>query len=501
MTLLRAENIVKRYGATEALKRVSFDVHAGAVNVLIGENGAGKSTLMKILAGVETPTEGQLTMDGKPVQIRSVKEACDLGISIVHQELNLCPNLSVAENIFLTRHKTIAGLLNKTDEREKARALLRRLEQDIDPDMPVGNLRIGQQQIVEIARALADNARVLILDEPTSALSPTEVEILFRIIRDLKSQGAGIVYISHRLEELLKIGDHITVLRDGSWQATAAVQEVSVPWIVSHMLGRDAKTVEPRPVSIGAPLLCGKGLTLKRPGGGYALGGVDLEVRSGEIVGIYGLLGAGRSELVETLAGLHPRAGGSVQVSGKDITRQCVAGRVENGLCLVPEDRKAEGLFPNLSVGRNIELSSLRKFAKLGLLSFRKLGKAIDEMVQGMGVKTSSPDLPVLALSGGNQQKVVIGRCLMGAPKVLLIDEPARGVDIGARHDIFERMRELANDGMCIVFTTSDMAEARSLSDRVLVMSRGQITAELSPAEATEAALIAAANSTLEPIE
>ncbi|MDC7684159.1 sugar ABC transporter ATP-binding protein [Asticcacaulis sp. BYS171W] len=492
MTLLRAETIVKRYGATEALKGVDFDVHAGAVNVLIGENGAGKSTLMKILAGVETPTSGRLLLDGKAVRIGSVKDAAAHGISIVHQELNLCPNLSVSENIFLGRQN--AGLIDRRSERAETAALMKRLEQDIDPDTLVGDLRIGQQQIVEIARALSDKARVLILDEPTSALSPTEVEVLFRIIRDLKSVGTGIVYISHRLEELLRIGDHITILRDGSWQATAPVAEVSMPWIVRHMLGHDGQAaVATSRDTTAATVLSVRDLRLTRPDGGYSLDHVDLDIKAGEIVGIYGLLGAGRSELLESLVGACP-ARGTVRLDGKDLAGLNVSARVERGLCLVPEDRKAEGLFPNLSVGGNLGLSSLVKFSRLGLISETAAGRAIAAMIGLMGVKTASPDLSIGALSGGNQQKVVIGRCLMPGPRVLLIDEPGRGVDIGARHDIFARMRTLAEGGMSVVFTTSDMAEAQTGADRVLVMARGRITADLSPSEATEAALIAAAN-------
>ncbi|ESQ78913.1 sugar ABC transporter ATP-binding protein [Asticcacaulis sp. YBE204] len=501
MTLLRAETIVKRYGATEALKGVDFDVHAGAVNVLIGENGAGKSTLMKILAGVETPTSGRLLLDGKEVRIGSVKDAAAHGISIVHQELNLCPNLSVSENIFLGRHNAGLGksLIDRRSERAETAALMKRLEQDIDPDTLVGDLRIGQQQIVEIARALSDKARVLILDEPTSALSPTEVEVLFRIIRDLKAAGTGIVYISHRLEELLRIGDHITILRDGSWQATAPVAEVSMPWIVRHMLGHDGQTAVATPRDSSATtVLSVRDLTLTRPDGGYSLDHVDFDIKTGEIVGIYGLLGAGRSELLESLIGACP-ARGTVRLDGKDMMGLNVSSRVARGLCLVPEDRKAEGLFPNLSVGGNLGLSSLPKFSRLGLISETAAGRAITAMIGLMGVRTASPDLSIGALSGGNQQKVVIGRCLMPGPRVLLIDEPGRGVDIGARHDIFARMRTLAEGGMSVVFTTSDMAEAQTGADRVLVMARGRITADLSPSEATEAALIAAANGVPEP--
>lgn len=497
MTLLRAEGIVKRYGATQALKGVDFDVHGGAVNVLIGENGAGKSTLMKILAGVETPTAGRLLLNGQAVRIGSVKDATAHGISIVHQELNLCPNLSVTENIFLSRHRTAGGVIDRKTERAETMALMKRLEQSIDPDTRVGDLRIGQQQIVEIARALADKARILILDEPTSALSPAEVEVLFRIIRDLKAAGTGIVYISHRLEELMGIGDHITILRDGALQATAPVAEVSVGWIVTHMLGHEGRSGgETVAAAIGDTVLNARNLTLPRPGGGLCLDRIDLDLRAGEITGIYGLLGAGRSELLETLMGAQARATGSVHLDGADLSGLGVPARVARGLCLVPEDRQAEGLFPNLSVSGNLGLSSLKRFAPLGLIAENSIGRAILGMIALMGVKTASPNLPIGTLSGGNQQKVVIGRCLLPGPRVLLIDEPGRGVDIGARADIFNRMRALARDGMAVLFTTSDMSEVQTAADRVLVMARGRITAELTPAHATDAALVSAASGT-----
>ncbi len=498
---LHAAKITKRYGATLALDGVDFDVHEAAVNVLIGENGAGKSTLMKILAGVETPTSGQLTLDGKPVRFHSVGDATRHGISIVHQELNLCPNLNVTENIFLSRHLTTAGVIDRTAERSAAAALMKRFEQAIDPDTLVGNLRIGQQQIVEIARALADDAQILILDEPTSALSQAEVNVLFRIIADLKASGVAVIYISHRLEELMAIGDYVTVLRDGRLQATAPIAEASVPWIIRHMLGREGEdTGQTAAAAPGAAVLTVKGLDLVRPQGGWQLKDIDLTVHKGQITSIYGLLGAGRSELFETLMGARKPSHGTVSLDGRDITRLSVAARVDKGLVLVPEDRQSEGLFPNFSVGDNLSLSSLGKFGGFGLIDLKACVAAINEMMTRLGVKAASAEAPIGSLSGGNQQKVVIGRCLLPGPTVLLIDEPGRGVDIGARQDIFARMRDLAAQGMAIVFATSDMSEALHHSDRILVMAGGRITADLSPQAATEALLVKAANAAAVPV-
>lgn len=492
---LHAAGISKQYGATLALDGVDFDVHASAVNVLIGENGAGKSTLMKILAGVETPTSGQLTLDGKPVRFNAVADAARHGISIVHQELNLCPNLSVTENIFLARHLTTAGIIDRAAERSAAAALMKRFEQAIDPDTLVGALRIGQQQIVEIARALADDARILILDEPTSALSQAEVSVLFRIIADLKASGVAVVYISHRLEELMAIGDYVTVLRDGRLQASAPIAEASIPWIIRHMLGREGEeTGQSAASEPGAAVLTVQRLDLIRPQGGWQLKDIDLTVHKGQITSIYGLLGAGRSELFETLMGVRKASRGSVALNGRDITRLSVAARIDKGLVLVPEDRQSEGLFPNFSVGDNLSLSSLGKFGGFGLIDLKACLAAVNDMMTRLGVKAASSEAPIGSLSGGNQQKVVIGRCLLPGPTVLLIDEPGRGVDVGARHDIFARMRDLAAEGMAIVFATSDMSEALHHSDRILVMAGGRITADLSPQAASEALLVKAAN-------
>ncbi|HSM33791.1 MAG TPA: sugar ABC transporter ATP-binding protein, partial [Anaerolineae bacterium] len=330
---MRAENVTKVFPGTTALEDVTFDVHEGKVNVLVGENGAGKSTLMKILAGVEQPTRGRVLMDGEPVQLPSVTAAAAHGVGIIFQELNLCPNLSVLDNLFLAQELVRGGTIDRKAQRVRALELLERLEQDIDPDELVSNLRIGQQQIVEIAKALTRDVRVLIMDEPTSALSQAEVEGLFRIIRDLKARGVSIVYISHKLDELLQVGDHITVLRDGRVVAHAEAAEVDVPWIIEQMVGRTPASLFTRTDhQQGEVLLRVEDVTLPRLGGGYLLDHVSLEVHAGEILGLYGLMGAGRTELMEVLAGVRPEASGTIWLDGKELGRSAVADRIDSGI-------------------------------------------------------------------------------------------------------------------------------------------------------------------------
>jgi erythritol transport system ATP-binding protein len=496
--VLKAEGVSKVFPGTIALHEVDFEVRRGAVNVLVGENGAGKSTLMKILAGAVEPSAGRLVLRGAPVAFRSVRDAARHGIGIVYQELNLYPNLSVAENLTLTDPPTRLGFdIDRPRQLDRARSLLARLEHPIDPNQLVDDLRIGEQQIVEIAKALAGNVDVLIMDEPTSALSASEVEILFRVIRDLKSQGVAIIYISHRLEEITRIGDYITVLRDGRRQADALVRDISVEWMVEKMVGASGQAMERRSTRSGRQSLAINNMTLPRAAGGFLVDHVTLSIDRGEIVCIYGLLGAGRSELFECLMGMHPHAVGHVVLAGKDISKASVAGRIRSGLVLVPEDRQRDGLVQALSVRANLTLASLRRFARFFTLSAAREQAETKKMIQRMTIKVSSPEIEVTALSGGNQQKVVIGKGLMTGPSVILLDEPTRGVDVGAKAEIFRVMRRLADDGLGIIFSTSDLKEALGYGDRIIVMSRGQITGEFSSAEATETALVEASTAAL----
>ena len=492
--ILRVEDVTKIYPGTIALKNATFEVRKGAVNVLVGENGAGKSTLMKIIAGVEQPTTGRVMIGDTEVQLNSIDDAIAHGIGIVFQELNLFPNLSIAENIFISRE--IRGLgfkINMAEQERRAAALMQRLEHPINPATLVGELRIGQQQIVEIAKALSKNARILIMDEPTSALSATEVDILFRVIAELKAQGVAIVYISHRLEELIRIGDYITVLRDGRITGSQSMANVDVKWIVKQMVGAETKDFSRASNhTLGAEVLNVKDVCLRGKTQGYLVDHVSLSLRAGEIVGIYGLMGAGRSELFECIFGLHDHAEGKIKLNGHALEGKTVAQRIQHGMALIPEDRKAEGLVSILSISSNLTLSSLSEFASGFHIRADKERGAVRSFIRELAIKVANPALEVSSLSGGNQQKVVIGRALMTNPKVLLMDEPSRGIDVGAKADVFKVMRDLAFKGLGILFVTSDLEEVMALSDRIIVMSNGRITAEFDRDHATQDALVTA---------
>ena len=495
--VMSARGVSKVYGGTHALKSVDFDIRAGKVTVLFGENGAGKSTLMRIMSGVERPTAGTLILDGEEVAFTNPAAAESRGVSIIHQELNLSPNLTVAESIFLGRELTRGGFVDNKAQSERAQAVLDRLEEPINPGTVIGNLRLGQQQLVEIARALDEETRVLIMDEPTPALSATEVRVLFRVIRDLTARGVAIVYISHHLDETLEIGDHAVVFRDGALVATAEMADIDLTWIVSAMVGRSHDDMF---ASINAPVgdvvLEVEGLAVADPTqpGRLAVDDLSLTVRAGEVVGVYGLMGAGRTELFETLIGRNHAEAGTVRIFGGDVTRQSIRERIARGMYLVPEDRQRDGLVQGQSVGANLSLASVLRFTR-GLLTRRAIEKKRnDDVIASVRVKTSGQAAPIGSLSGGNQQKVVVGKALLTEPRLILLDEPTRGVDIGAKADIFTFMAELAESGVAVLFATSEVAEVLNSTTRLLVMARGKITAEMTPAEATRESVLAAAD-------
>jgi erythritol transport system ATP-binding protein len=493
--VLRLEGVSKVYSGTVAVKHADFEVRGAAVNVLVGENGAGKSTLMKMIAGVEQPTAGRIVLDGQLVRFRDTADAMAHGIGMIFQELNLFGNLSVAENIFANREIMRHGRIDHTEQERKARALLERLQTAVDPRAKVEDLMIGQQQLVEIAKAVARNARILIMDEPTSALSAPEVEILFRVIADLKSKGVAIVYISHRLEELIRIGDYITVLRDGRVTGNERMRNVDIHWIVRQMIGSDAKDfATPGAHRFGEEALRAENICLPRITGGYAVDHVSLTVRAGEIVGVYGLMGAGRSEFLECVMGRHALASGRIFIDGAPVRERDVGGRIARGLALIPEDRQRDGLVSILSVAENLTLASLSKLATAFHIPASREAQEVQREVRDLSIKVADTALPVSSLSGGNQQKVVIGKALMTAPKVLLMDEPSRGIDIGAKGDVFRIMRDLVAQGLGIVFVTSDLDEVLALSDRIAVMSQGRLTGLFDRAEATEAKIVAASS-------
>jgi erythritol transport system ATP-binding protein len=490
--ILRAVNITKLFPGTVALDHVNFNVYRGKVNVLVGENGAGKSTLMKILAGAYQPTQGQMLLEGQEVHFRSPLDAARHGIGIIYQEMNLFPNLSVVENIFLAREMTNGRfLINKKAQIAQTEQLLKRLRQPIKPADLVADLRIGQQQIVEIARALAEDARILIMDEPTSALSTAEVEVLFEVIEELKTAGVSIIYISHKLDELLQIGDYVTVLRDSRLVAEKPAAEIDVPWIIEQMVGRNpASLFRGESHKIGDELLRVEDMTLPRAGGGYTLDHISFTLRQGEILGVYGLMGAGRSELFECLAGVRQPTGGQVWLDGAEVTVGTVNGRINLGIALVPEDRQRDGLVQTMSVADNIVLASLRKYVNRLALSRKREKEVVDNSVKNLSIKIANPNQLITSLSGGNQQKVVVAKSLLTHPKVLLLDEPTRGIDVAAKAEIFQIMSHLAAQGYGILFVSSELKEVLAMADRILVMSRGKITGEYRQAEATEEDLV-----------
>jgi erythritol transport system ATP-binding protein len=494
--LFEARHVSMQYPGTLALDDVTFRLRRGKVSALIGENGAGKTTLANILAGIAQPTSGSLLLDGAEITLQSVRDADARGIGIIHQELNLCPNLTVADNIYLARELTVHGMLDKHRQEDQVRELLAKLEHPIDPRVPVGELPLGQQQIVEIAKALARNVRILMMDEPTSALSTAEIAVLFRIMRDLTARGVAIVYISHRIEELLSVSDYVSVLRDGRMVAEASASDVDTCWIVEQMTGRPAGIAEPaedaRP---GPELLRVEALSLTADSGRPLLRDVSLRLRAGEVVGIYGLMGAGRTEMLECFMGLHPEATGSIFLDSTRLNTLDTAQRIASGIVMVPENRQVSGLVPSLSVLANMTISSLARFARGLWLSPGLEQAAAGEMAAGLRIKAPGLQHNIGSLSGGNQQKVMIAKCLLTKPRVLLLDEPTRGVDVAAKQEIHSIVRRLAASGLGIVLVSSELEEIRAAASRILVMSRGAIMAEFQAADATDDALALAASS------
>ncbi len=498
--ILQAQAISKVYPGTLALDKVDFKIHRGKVNVLIGENGAGKSTLMKILSGVEQPSSGSIKLEGQEISLKSPRDATKHGIGIIYQELNLFPNLSVSENIFMGREKlTKLGTIDQKTQEQLAQSLLERTQQAISPKSLLADLRIGQQQIVEIAKALAQDANILIMDEPTSALSQHEVESLFEIIHDLTAQGVSIVYISHKLDELLQIGDYFTILRDGRLVAEAPASDVNLEWIVEKMVGRSSDSLFQRKEHEAKEILLEvKQLNVPRASGGMLLENISFKLRAGEVLGIYGLMGSGRTELLESLMGLQSHASGDIKLSGKTVKGH-IQQRIHSGLALVPEDRQRMGLVQVLSVAKNMTLSSLQRFVRGLALSNKQETQGIEQMIKELSVKVADPNQLITSLSGGNQQKVVVAKSLLTQPKVLLLDEPTRGIDVAAKGDMFTIMNALSNKGLGIIFVSSELKEIMAMADRVLVLAKGRISADIARAKLSEQALVAA--SAGEPLE
>jgi ribose transport system ATP-binding protein len=494
--VLEAKAVSKTFAGVKALRDVDFDLRSGEVHALMGENGAGKSTLMKILAGVYVDYGGEIRIEGAPVHFSGVQDAERAGVAIIHQELNLVPELTAADNIFLGREPLILGAV--VDRRrivKAAAALLKRLGIDIDAEIRIAELRIGEQQLVEIAKALSLDARILIMDEPTSALSTSECETLFKVVRQLAQSGVAIIYTSHRLDEVVALANRVTVLRDGERVLTAPIEGLSASAIISAMVGRDVTlTRRDAAASSGQPVLSVHNLTLDRVsshGWKRVLKGVSFDVRRGEILGIGGLLGSGRTEILESIFGVaHGWRGGEILIEGELASINSAAEACHLGVALVTEDRKTLGLHLASTIRDNVALPSVGAESRFGVRGFARESALATDVVDRLQVRCSGLDQIVATLSGGNQQKVAIGKWLATVPRVLLLDEPTRGIDVGAKQEIYQLIFRLAAEGLAIVVVTSEMPELILLSDRVLVMCEGRQAGVLSGAQATQEAIM-----------
>lgn len=480
---LEVRDIIKSFPGVKALKGVSLRVMPGEVLSVVGENGAGKSTLMKILAGVQSQDSGQILVDGVERNFSSVSDAMSHGIAIIHQELNLADNLEIGANIFLGREPRRLGIINNQKINAEAKALLERIGLNVSPRMLVRELTVGQQQMVEIAKALSINARVLIMDEPTSSLSAGESARLFQVIRDLRSAGVSIVYISHRLAEVQDLSDRVTVLRDGENAGELQRQDVSHDSLVRLMVGRDISRFFVRnPHPKGDVAIEVKDVVTAT----WPRHRLNLKIRAGEIVGIAGLVGAGRTELLRTLFGVDAPISGSIEVAGHVVPLKSPQDAIAAGVALVPEDRKQQGVVLEMTIRENTGLASLHQHSRFGFLNFAVEKMQSAEMGKRLRVKAPNDLHRVGNLSGGNQQKVVLGKWLVLKPRVLLLDEPTRGIDVGAKQEIYQLMDELAGQGIAVLFVSSEMEEIIGMSDRVIVMHEGRITGELNREELSE---------------
>jgi ribose transport system ATP-binding protein len=496
--MLVAENITKKFSGVTALDNVCLELHAGKVNAIIGENGAGKSTLMKILSGVYADYDGRIIYKTQPVRFQNTKQAQAAGIAIIHQELNLIPYLTIAENIFLGREITTSwGVLDKKQMRRRTQTLLDRLKLAADPDTRISSLKVGQQQVVEIAKALLVDAEVIIMDEPTSAISESEVKILFGIIDQLKKENKAIAYISHKLDELFRIADRYTVLRDGRSIESGDMRDMTHDSLIQKMVGREIKIVRKTQAARNIEaLLSVSNVSLENPGrkNDLLLKNICFNLNRGEILGIFGLMGAGRTELMETIFGLHTkRTKGTILVEGKQVNIKSPADAIHGRLALVPEDRKKDGLVLGLDVRTNICLTTLDDMQTMGLLNNSKEASLAKKYKDDLRIKTPSDRQLTKNLSGGNQQKIVLAKWLATKPKILMLDEPTRGIDINAKNEIYKLILQLADEGLGIIVVSSELPEILAVSDRILVMSEGSITAEFASNEATEDNILKAA--------
>jgi ribose transport system ATP-binding protein len=481
--LLEVRDISKRFGATLALSDVKFDLRPGEIHALMGENGAGKSTLMKILAGVQPPDSGEILIDGENVTFATPRDAQSAGLAIIHQELNTVPSMTVAENLALGNERlTRWGTLDRAGMVRDARRRLKLIGSDIDPTVELGRLSIGMQQMVEIARAVSENARILVLDEPTASLSRSESIALFNVVRSMKEQGVGLVYISHRMEEVWDLADRVTVMRDGKWVGTREKADISPSDVVRMMVGRDVENLYSRDGREPGDVL----LDVRELGDGGAIGPVSFDVRAGEVVCLSGLIGAGRTEVARLIFGADKAKQGEVWLRGSQLALTSPGSAIASGIGMIPESRKEQALFLDLTVMDNIAMSSLGEKSVGGVLQRGRILTAVREQMTRLKVRLNAIGLSAGSLSGGNQQKLVLGRWLLKNSSVLILDEPTRGVDIGAKSEIYAVINDLVKEGLGVLVISSDLPEAIGISDRILVMRNGRIVHELDSRTATE---------------
>ncbi|MDZ7724477.1 MAG: sugar ABC transporter ATP-binding protein [candidate division KSB1 bacterium] len=495
--ILEARKITKEFSGVKALNQVDLKVYPRKVNAVVGENGAGKSTLMNILSGVYTEYAGELLFNGEKISFANTGDARQMGISIIHQELQLVPHMSIAENIFLGREPLKAGFIDYKIMEEKARALLVKLNFDSDVKRKISSLRVGQQQLVEIAKALSFDVRVLVMDEPTSALSEGEIKTLFNLIRSLKSRGVAIIYITHKMDELTELADTVTVLRDGCFISSSEVKNIAVDEIVKLMVGRDTQDFfVKKDHETGSVCFKVEDVSLKKAGKGgrYLLKDIGFSVKTSEVLGIYGLMGAGRTELFETIFGLHKfRGTGNVYINEIQVDVKHPKDAIHEGLALIPEDRKNDGLVLDMPITKNLSLASLESFTRNGLINETKEHNQADYYRKKLNIKSTLLKQPVVKLSGGNQQKVVIAKWLLTLPNILLLDEPTRGIDVNAKNEIYKLIDDLASQGKAIVIVSSELPEIMAISDRIITLCNGRLTGEFNRIDFTKESILKAA--------
>lgn len=476
-TLLEMRDIVKEFPGVKALNGVNLTVRRGTVHALMGENGAGKSTLMKCLFGIYHKDNGTITLDGKPIEFKNAKEALENGVAMVHQELNQALTRSVQDNLWLGRYPTKFGLVvNELDMKKRTNELLKTLNVNVNPKTIMSTLSVSQRQMIEIAKAVSYNSKIIVFDEPTSSLTETEVENLFKIINMLRDKGCGIIYISHKMEEILRISDDVTIMRDGTWVATRPASSLTMEEIIKLMVGREItnrfppKTNTPEGVILDVQNMSGKYTRLKN---------ATFQLKKGEILGVAGLDGSGRTELLENLFGVMTKSSGKITLHGKEIKNRNPRESIKNGFALLTEERRATGIFGIRDIKENTVISSLKDYLVFGALNEKKMIEKTDWGIKSMHIKTPSQKTQIRSLSGGNQQKVIIARWLLTKPEVLLLDEPTRGIDVGAKYEIYQLIIDLANEGKGVMIVSSEMPELLGICDRILVMSGGQVAGEV----------------------